>query len=290
MSSEDIARVVHDVRTGNFHTGGKEHQLVEATKAFAVAGPVVDISGIYQVVRDRDYVIDLYEAHTSIVPPWLMFTMVFENKHGNVFVLPSFVREQKEGFEEQWPEGNEDVDWSRVRWVMDSFVVLGGRGGDGKRIPTQGPLFLFQTAVYGDGSPADLHWVDLRPDLDRDMWDLAHQTMLGALNFLNARNVDIVEVQRPRAERRRLERAGIDVKLHTINVFPAGKTRRNAKGEPIGGQPLSPVRGHWACYGEAYGKGKLFGKLEGRFWISPHVRGVEDNGESRPDYKLVPNG
>lgn len=287
MTTESISMALHDVRTGHFDTRGKEEPLVRAAQAFAMAGPVVDISGIYRTVRDRDYSIDLYESHTSVAPPWLLFTMAFVNKFGNVFLLPSFVKEEKDGFDgPSWTQG-EDIDWSDVRWTIDTFVFISGKT-HGRGIPTTGPCFLFQTAIHKDGRPVDLHWVDLMPDIDRDLWDMSHQTMLGALNFLNCRNVDIVEVQQPRPERRRLQRLGAETKLHTINVFPAGKTTRNTKGEPVGGTPLTPVRGHFAEYGEAYGKGKLFGRLEGRFWVPAFVRGARENGEVISDYKLHP--
>gem|GEM_PF-5100106 len=48
---------------------------------------------------------------------------------------------------------------------------------------------------------------------------------------------------------------------------------------------LHLCRGHMTEYG-ANGKGLLFGKYAGRFWISPHLRGSPKRGTIKKDYKL----
>lgn len=47
------------------------------------------------------------------------------------------------------------------------------------------------------------------------------------------------------------------------------------------------VAGHFAEYGPEYGKGLLFGRIAGRFFIDPHVRGDLDEGFITKDYKLA---
>jgi hypothetical protein len=39
------------------------------------------------------------------------------------------------------------------------------------------------------------------------------------------------------------------------------------------------VRGSYHRYGPEYGRGLLFGKYAGRFWVPPHVRGSREAGE-----------
>jgi hypothetical protein len=108
---------------------------------------------------------------------------------------------------------------------------------------------------------------------------------LAALNFMNCRNVELVEAQLPRAEARRVARLG--ERVHTINVFPVGRSTRSVRnGVGGGGIPASPVMGHFAHYGERHGRGKLFGKHEGKFWIPQHARGAKELGESKPRYRL----
>jgi hypothetical protein len=41
-------------------------------------------------------------------------------------------------------------------------------------------------------------------------------------------------------------------------------------------------------YGPAYGKGLLFGKFEGRFWVPQFARGSKEFGETVKDYRLAP--
>lgn len=38
-----------------------------------------------------------------------------------------------------------------------------------------------------------------------------------------------------------------------------------------------------------HGRGLLFGKLAGRFWIPQHARGDREHGESVADYALQPS-
>ena len=50
--------------------------------------------------------------------------------------------------------------------------------------------------------------------------------------------------------------------------------------------PLTSVRGHFREYGDAYGKGLLFGKHEGRFFIPSFARGELEHGLSVQRFTL----
>jgi hypothetical protein len=191
------------------------------------------------------------------------------------------------------------VDWPRVRWIAETAVWVGGVSGDGVMLPTSGPCHMFRHAIRDDGAPEDINWIALmarkgqfgkRGDIDdanQGTWDAAMITLGASLNFLNASNVDIAEPVRPRPLRRRLERAGVQVQ--TIVIRPPGKRRvKSAQARPIDAAEmvLSPVRGHWSHYGEQYGRGLLFGRYSGKFWVVAHARGA---GEAEPrDYLLKP--
>lgn len=177
----------------------------------------------------------------------------------------------------------EAVDWAEVRWVIVATVWLGGRSDQVGAVATTGPVHMWRFAVREGGEPADLNWVQLMPEYPRENWDMAHVTLLGALNFCACRNVELVEPLRPRAERRRIARTGVTVNV--ISVFPVGRATRGG-GRSGAGVPLSSVRGHFAEYG-VNGKGLLFGKLSGRFWIPQHARGSKELGESEHSYRLV---
>jgi len=247
---------------------------------------VIDATAIYaSLVRDERPVY-FYEDHPCIAPPWPSAAICYVNQHGNVIVMQSTARRRGEDDDTaEWEETAEPMDWSMVRWIIDTFVWLGGRSGRGDAIGTLGPVHMWRFAVFASGQPADLRWVHLRPEYPLEHWDMAHLVLLGALNFMNCRNVKLVEPQRPRPERRRLARTGVIVQ--TINVFPVGRSTRGSGGGSSEGSPLTSVRGHFAAYGPEHGRGLLFGRLAGRFWIPQHARGSAERGETQSDYRLV---
>ncbi len=290
MSAEPIARVIADLRAGRARNLLPDDPTMHAMALeHAKGATVVDATPIYESLVAKDDPVYLYEDHPCIAPPWPSAAVCYVNGHGNVIVMQASADEVAERKRRELWEPANPVDWSRVRWIVDTFVWIGGRSPvAGGLVPTAGPVHLWRFAVYADGQPADLRWVHLIPDYPMERWDMAHLTLLGALNFMNCRNVELVEPTRRRAERRRLARTG--VKVHTINVFPVGRSTRGG-GWPASdgaGTPLTSVRGHFALYGSEHGRGLLFGKLSGRFWIPQHARGGQEHGQSETDYRLVP--
>jgi hypothetical protein len=312
-SAEAIARVVADVQAGRWREapvrdmGGRRmtadaRRLVLRAGKGSSEGPVVDATAIYRSLVARDEPVYLYEDHPCIAPPWGCGTVAYQNEHGNVvamiFGAPEFdyttgevtVAAMVDGAAtgrtqpEPWKPA-EPVDWSRVHWLIDTVVWIGGRSPITGPFPTSGPMHMWRFAVYGDGQPADLHWVQLVQQYPMEHWDMAHLVLLGALNFMNCRNVELVEPQRPRAQARALARTG--VRVSEINVFPIGRSTRG-RAAATHGVPLTSVRGHFARYGPAYDRGLLFGKYEGRFWIPQHARGDRDHGEIRQTFELHP--
>lgn len=301
MTAEPIAEVVADVRAGRVnHPAGPDAATINAAllKRAQQTQPVVDCTAIFHAQQARDE-IALYDDHPSITPPWADAFLCFVNTFGNVIAL----QVHRHDWDGSAPDGRDwftenPVDWPNVRWIAETTVWAGGRSGDGKYMPTSGPCHLFRHAIRGDGGPEDINWVALLGprghraersefgDPNQSTWDASMVTLGAALNFLNASNVEVAEPLRPRPFRRRLARTGVTVQ--TIVVRPPGK-RRAASSEPraieTGEQVFSPVRGHWARYG-VDGRGLLFGKYSGKFWISAHVRG-QDEGEPR-DYVLKP--
>ena len=76
-----------------------------------------------------------------------------------------------------------------------------------------------------------------------------------------------------------------DYKYYTLTVRPPG-AKLDAPAQDIGIIPRHVCRGHFAEYGEQFGKGLLFGKLSGRFYVPPHLRGDKKNGVVEKDYKI----
>jgi hypothetical protein len=310
MSADEIAKVVADLKRGHVKLiwdkdpakpNGQELALAAARLWMNEPTTVVDCTKIYNSLIEKDEPVYLYEDHPSIVSPWDQAAYCYVNEHGNVIVMHCRMRPFRHEKQRQaidylseiirtesgtpW-EPAEPVDWDRVRWVANTFIWVGGRSPDTGFMPTAGPVHMWQYAIYDDGEPADLHWVHIFEPYPMKHWDMAQLVVLGALNFLNCRNVSIEEPKRPRAERRRIERTGVQV--HEIMVTPTGRSARSS-GESEGGiMPLTSVRGHFAHYGPKYEKGLLFGKIEGRFWIPQYARGDAEHGEDEHSYVLEP--
>lgn len=306
-TAEMIAEVVADIRAGRvWHPAATDEAgLNTSLRLLAQAQlsqPVVDCTAIFREGMRRDE-IDLYDDHPQVTPPWEDALLCYVNTHGNVLAL-QVRRNDWDGRtpDPQWWVTENEVDWSRVRWIAETAIWVGGRS-QGNPLPTAGPCHMFRHAIRDDGSPEDINWVALMDrrgeqvaahrrvptdGLGEPTWEAPLVTVGAALNFLNATNVDVAEPSRPRPVRRRLARSGVTVQ--TIVVRPPGRRRaKSGTARPIDATEsvLSPVRGHWARYGPAFDRGLLFGKYAGKFWIAGHIRGV---GEPEPvrDYVLKP--
>jgi hypothetical protein len=287
-SSVDIAEVVSDLCAGRVGSPHKDADLFAKSLDLAQnRGPVVDATQIYRSLVDNPKPVYIYEDHPSIAPPWRSAFISYVNEHGNVVVMHLFSEKiEKRDRSEKWNAAGE-VDWTKVTWINQITVWAGGRSNTTyENVPVMGPLHTWFHAVYEQGEPADIRWVHLTPEYPMENWDMANLVILGALNYMNCRNVEIVEPRRPRAESRRIARTG--VRVSTINVFSVGRSSRS--GEQSDGVPLTSVRGHFSCYGPDYNKGLLFGKLAGRFWIPQHARGEKTLGEIEHNYVLRPEG
>lgn len=79
-------------------------------------------------------------------------------------------------------------------------------------------------------------------------------------------------------------------RYHVLTVRPPGAKAGDKREVEISGQtPLHLCRGHFSEYGPEYGKGLLFGKYAGRFYIPPHIKGDPKNGIVDKDYRIPPN-
>lgn len=283
MTAEPIANVIDDLRTGRIRPALDDPRVVSvAYERMLGTDTVVDATGIYQSLVAKEQPIDLYGDHPCIASPWEHAALCYVNDHGNVVVQQVTARPWPEGM--RWDTPNE-IDWDELGWLLEVFYWVGGRGGDGALVPTIGPCHMMQYALSADGAPEDMHYVHLVPDYPLHMWEMAGCTFLAAMNFLNCKNVEVSEPKRRRPVRRRLDRLG--VRVQTPTVRPLGRRSGGASGNDPA-VPLHSVRGHFAEYGPKYGKGKLFGRLEGRYWIPAHARGSADEGEIRKDYVLKP--
>lgn len=294
-AAERIAEVVADIRAGKARhpaatdPPGRKVSAVAAARA-RLDQPVVDCTAIFDQQRALRE-IDLYGAHQTITPPWENALLCYVNTFGNVICMQVHLVERGADASAGWDTHN-DVDWEQVRWTAETMIWVGGTSGDGQHLPPSGPCHMFRHAISNTGAPLDLNWIALLARHDNDpnlpMWEPALVTLNASLGFLNCSNVGVAEPSRPRPTRRRIARTGVPVQ--TIVVRPPG--RRRASSTTV--RPLDPseavlssVRGHFAYYGPEHGRGLLFGKYPGKFWIAGHVRGVTGEANNRT-YTLKP--
>lgn len=112
---------------------------------------------------------------------------------------------------------------------------------------------------------------------------------LDTLQMLGCKNVSLSPHDNdPKQVRRAIKRHGGtpgSYRYHTLVVRPAG-SKPGTPGEEIGIMPRHVCRGHFAEYGPEFGKGLLFGKYAGRFFVPPCVKGDKKNGVVEKDYMI----
>src|SRR4029077_18852773 len=195
MSAEQIAAVVADLRAGRvLNALPGDVALHEQALKMAQWGTVVDATAIYDSLVETPRQISFYEDHPCIAPPWESALLCYVNGHGNVVVMSATATElHKPGV--QWEErepADHQVDWERVRWRLDVFVWVGGEIDTEPHagpVPTAGPVHLWRIAIYDDGEPADINWVELLGKNSYEEWDMALTVLLESLNFMGCRNV-----------------------------------------------------------------------------------------------------
>lgn len=122
----------------------------------------------------------------------------------------------------------------------------------------------------------------------------AMYTALFACSLLHCTNVGTQDNHLPRQlarARARRQLPPIDWKTLTVSQptrKPLDETRRYVS-DNVGGTRHRQhiVRGYFAEYG-VNGRGLLFGKHAGRYWIPPHIRGIEGPGVILKDYAITP--
>jgi hypothetical protein len=289
MSAEALAKVMRDLRRGRILHGELDLPHVDLV---ASNSELVDITVIYDGWIDSDKPWSLYEDSVCR-PPLEMAAYGWVNRHGNSNVcLATTIDPTFEQWEDlRWDTKADHVfDWSAVRWVtVLSFFCGGWTNTKQMHLPTFGPLATVKLGIDADGTILDARWTISR-NTAYTLQDLTFEISIvtQAITLLNCRNVEVLPPVRPKAERKRIERTG--VRVSEIHILPAGAWRRKVGGrEPVrlgSSTPYGTVRGHVAKYGPEYGRGMLFGKYEGEFWIPQHVRGAAEAGVVEHSYEI----
>lgn len=187
-----------------------------------------------------------------------------------------------------------------LRWYVNAFMFR-DQCDDPNIIIAPSPIVVY--AVNADGTcyipaGADRSGVQFIGMTSReraeDLVQCIFPVML-ALSFMHCKNVVINQdgdFPKTRQERRAAKLRGDKPRIrhHTLHIEPMKAVLATEGGIKQNGlkKSLHICRGHFSEYGDEYGKGKLFGKYEGRFFIPAHVRGTAEQGITLKDYAVHP--
>lgn len=310
MSVERIARAVDRLAKG-FVSHGLEmrspvarQMMADMRERFSSGrvqfGEIVDVNAIYHDWKTGNHPDFLPYSDTMMAPPYDEATYCAYQPEGSGYVwmmgASSYTREhpawdtfrwsRHDSAYESWERSNRaallgepDVDWDQVKWITATALYLAFDGAPG----VIGPVASWRVAIDEHGTPVDIHETrSVIARQDEGTYDNQMTVWMKATTWLNCRNIELVEPTRPWAQQKRLNRIGAGP-IKEIHIRPVGRTVQRGKTVAVGdtATPLHTVRGHMATYGMD-GRGKLFGRLTGRYWIPAHARGSAEHGESHP--------
>lgn len=188
--------------------------------------------------------------------------------------------------------------------IVDAVECLHLRSFVDRNGVVMGPMNHFYVWVRADGSVIDyVTQIEVAPghpgpfkDETAGFENLIHPAMM-AIDMMHARNARIVDVQPPpKLAKANLKRTGVPtVSWKTIVILPFSERKlltEDAQTQTgTGSRPWQIVPGHYAHYGVVgpggWLRGKLFGRVSGRFWIPEHEAGNEAAGIVVKDYKMA---
>jgi hypothetical protein len=252
-----------------------DNRLATMARDAVASVPAIDITNVYRLTEEIG--VDLKKLG-CIRPRWDACWMELRlPPRIGVEGFAALISTTEEGFDiSMFASSDGDVigptqDW-KVALDEDGAVA----GAEEQLLPGQEKRISSATA-YPSG----------RVRLEQNIFAPFHM----ALALLHCKNVEL-ETSKPAAplsKKWKKKTGNALVEWTNVVVQVPGRVVRRAPGvqHAESDQRLHIVQGHFSEYGERYGKGKLFGRLEGRYWVPSHVRGNAEVGTLAHDYKLV---
>lgn len=274
--------------------------------------PVINIKNVadYALARAREDGMDRLDKLPSIRAPWPKFWMegpicitVTEatEPHEVVEKYPTMFGMFFNAFDLDGHAPDEVQADARERYgaschmVMDCQIYL--------RTPEAigGPLCVWQVALDEAGYVLDEFYtttttLESEMSFERFRDSMREILLMGAwaLAFLNCTNGELETPTIPaKVERKRRAKLGGKPPIRYSMIKVRGMGRGGGGGEHGAGEDRGEhiVRGHFSHYGNCCPgnhepRGKLFGKLEGRYWMPQHLRGDRALGVVQSDYEI----
>lgn len=277
-SMEDVSGLVHETISGSI-------------------APIFDIQNVYEYEKDRTT--KIYEDWPCLVSPLPWMWMEYHRgandpTHVGAIVLDSsaIVEDAKN---KDWQHDGTRENMKKLLSLHMFFM---------QKRTVVGPIATFDVAMDEGGRPIEFHWQSV-PQLNVESGpvDVSISKVLlsksapffAAIAFMHCKNVSyhkvLTEPKIARAYERRKKVSMVTFNRLTIDPLKATIGRMSGRGgDGSGERSLHIARGHFAEYGPEFGKGLLFGKYSGRFWIPAHVRGRSEIGTVLHDYEVKGGG
>jgi|SRR5882672_1705106 len=188
--------------------------------------------------------------------------------------------------------------------TLDPDSVIEARMAvDGISLPGRWHVFIDKMGKVLTDEERHLGWIWTRDPADtkfleeKSQWAEEFESAVGrhgaialaALQFMNCKNVEVLDNPPSRQQRRaaQRERKPVPVTYKTLLIHPLGKPRRivrDADGQVLHGVSLHICRGHFKDFREGPGLGKTH--VHGVWWWAPMVRGSSDRGTVVKDYAI----
>lgn len=214
----------------------------------------------------------------------------------------SFTRSQAQFIEQQVAETMVVVQRINPDTIIEATIHV-----DGGKLPGNWFVFVDKTGQVLTDEATKLGWLWIRngrdtqfimEELPSELRDTLESMVcrhgcigLTALQFLNCKNVEVLDNPPSRQQRRAAERANQKppVTYKTLVIHPMSRKRvtvKNPDGSARHGVSLHIVRGHLRDYRQGAGLGR--NHAHGLFWCEPHLRGSEEHGRVEKDYEVEP--
>ena len=190
-----------------------------------------------------------------------------------------------------------------IHTLEPDSVIAARMAVDGISLPGNWHVFIDKMGKVLTDEERHLGWIWTRDPKDTKLleekaeWAEQFEAAVGrhgaialaAVQFMNCKNVEVLDNPPSRQQRRAAERERkpVPATYKTLLIHPLGKPRRvirHGAGEVVAGVSLHICRGHFKDFREGPGLGKAH--VHGVWWWSPMVRGTSERGTVVKDYAI----
>lgn len=258
-------------------------ELNELHKDWAAKAPVFEVTNCYDYTKQRES--KIYEDWPCLMLPlplmWMEYRRGDRRTPSHVGALLMQADDRLDKVKWEFPDTLEKAKHSLevTAYFMQEGTVVG-------------PVAIWDVALDERGAPVEFAFKHMPVEgQDEHFMLMKLSAFFQALAFMHCKNMNMAREEAPeKLSKKWQKKTGKPLtQWNTLTIEPLKETlaRESGRTSVTGIKPsIHIARGHFAEYGDEFGKGKLFGKYEGRFWIPSHVRGNKEEGIVLHDYEV----